>query len=42
MTFSDLVDAREIYRRGGFELMASEHMVRWGRELEWERWELAL
>ena len=42
MTFSDLVDAREIYRRGGFELMTSEHMVRWGRELEWERWELAL
>jgi GNAT superfamily N-acetyltransferase len=42
MTFSDLVDAREIYRRGGFELIASEHVVRWGRELEWERWELAL
>jgi GNAT superfamily N-acetyltransferase len=42
MTFSDLVDAREIYRRGGFELITSEHMVRWGRELEWERWELAL
>ena len=42
MTFSDLVDAREIYRRGGFALIASEHVVRWGRELEWERWELAL
>lgn len=42
MTFSDLVAAREIYRRGGFELMTSEHMVRWGRELDWERWELAL
>ena len=42
MTFSDLVDAREIYSRGGFELMGSEHVVRWGRELEWERWELAL
>ncbi len=42
MTFSDLVDAREIYRRGGFEQITSEHMVRWGRELEWERWELAL
>jgi GNAT superfamily N-acetyltransferase len=42
MTFSDLVAAREIYRRGGFELMASEQVVRWGRELEWERWELAL
>jgi GNAT superfamily N-acetyltransferase len=42
MTFSDLVTAREIYRRGGFELMTTEHIVRWGRELEWERWELAL
>ena len=42
MTFSDLGAAREIYRRGGFELMGSEHVVRWGRELHWERWELAL
>ena len=42
MTFTDLVAAREIYSRGGFELMSSEHMVRWGRELRWERWELAL
>src|SRR5262245_43711865 len=42
MTFSDLVAARQIYRRGGFELVSSEHMVRWGRELDWECWELAL
>ena len=42
MTFSDLGAAREIYRRGGFELMGSKHVVRWGRELDWERWELAL
>jgi GNAT superfamily N-acetyltransferase len=42
MTFRDLEAAREIYRRGGFELTSSEHMVRWGRELDWERWELAL
>jgi GNAT superfamily N-acetyltransferase len=42
MTFTDLVAAREIYRRGGFELKTSEHVVRWGRPLQWERWELAL
>ena len=42
MTFRDLGAARAIYRRGGFELMSSEHIVRWGRELDWERWELAL
>ena len=42
MTFRDLEAAREIYRRGGFELTSSEHMVRWGREMDWERWELAL
>ena len=42
MTFSDLVAAREIYRSAGFEPMTSEHLVRWGRELQWERWELAL
>jgi GNAT superfamily N-acetyltransferase len=41
-TFSDLVPARELYRRIGFELTSSEHVVRWGRELDWERWELAL
>jgi GNAT superfamily N-acetyltransferase len=42
VTFRELETAREIYRRGGFELTSSEHMVRWGRELDWERWELAL
>ena len=42
MTFSDLDAAREIYRRGGFQMMSSEHIARWGRELHWERWELAL
>ena len=42
LTFSDLTVARELYRRGGFELKSSEHVVRWGRELDWERWELAL
>jgi GNAT superfamily N-acetyltransferase len=42
LTFSDLVPARELYRRTGFELTSSERVVRWGRELDWERWELAL
>lgn len=42
VTFSDLVAAREIYRRAGFEMTSSEHVVRFGRELDWERWELAL
>jgi GNAT superfamily N-acetyltransferase len=42
MTFSALTVARELYRREGFEMTSSEHSVRWGRELDWERWELAL
>jgi ribosomal protein S18 acetylase RimI-like enzyme len=42
LTFSDLTAARELYRRAGFELKSKEHVVRWGRELHWERWELAL
>jgi GNAT superfamily N-acetyltransferase len=42
MTFSALTDARELYRRVGFEMTSSEHTVRWGREMDWERWELAL
>jgi GNAT superfamily N-acetyltransferase len=42
MTFSALTDARELYRRAGFEMTSSEHRVRWGREMDWERWELSL
>jgi GNAT superfamily N-acetyltransferase len=42
MTFSELEAAREIYRQGGFEMMSTEHVQRWGRKLHWERWELAL
>ena len=42
MTFSDLATARELYRREGFLMTSSEHVMRWGRELDWERWELAL
>jgi ribosomal protein S18 acetylase RimI-like enzyme len=42
VTFSDLAGARELYRRAGFRRTSSEHVIRWGRELDWERWELAL
>lgn len=42
MTFSALTDARELYLRAGFEMTSSEHTVRWGREMDWERWELRL
>jgi GNAT superfamily N-acetyltransferase len=42
LTFSDLAAAREIYSRAGFRMASSEHVFRWGRELDWERWELAL
>jgi GNAT superfamily N-acetyltransferase len=42
LTFSELIAARVLYRRAGFEMTSSEHVFRWGRELDWERWELAL
>jgi GNAT superfamily N-acetyltransferase len=42
VTFSELAAARELYRRAGFEMTSSERVLRWGRELDWERWELAL
>ena len=42
MTFSALTEARELYRSVGFRMMSTERTTRWGREMEWERWELAL
>jgi sugar phosphate isomerase/epimerase len=42
MTFSALTEARELYRSAGFEMTSSDHTVRWGRDMDWERWELAL
>jgi GNAT superfamily N-acetyltransferase len=42
VTFRDLAAARELYRRGGFELTDEQQIFRWGRALDWERWELAL
>jgi GNAT superfamily N-acetyltransferase len=41
-TFSDLSAARSLYLSVGFEKVSGEHTVRWGREMEWERYELAL
>ena len=42
VTFRELGPARELYRRAGFEMTSSERVLRWGREIDWERWELAL
>jgi len=42
MTFSALTAARELYRRTGFQMTSSDRTVRWGRPMDWERWELAL
>jgi GNAT superfamily N-acetyltransferase len=42
MTFSGLTAARDLYRRAGFEMTSTERTVRWGREMDWERWELSL
>jgi N-acetylglutamate synthase-like GNAT family acetyltransferase len=41
-TFSDLRAAGSLYRSVGFELTSSEDTVRWGRRMEWQRYELSL
>jgi GNAT superfamily N-acetyltransferase len=41
-TFSDLSAAGALYRSVGFEVASSEDVVRWGRRMEWQRYELAL
>lgn len=41
-TFSDLSAARSLYLSVGFEKVSGEHTVRWGRPMEWERYELVL
>ena len=41
-TFSGLTAAGSLYRSVGFELASSEDVVRWGRRLDWQRYELAL
>lgn len=41
-TFHDLGAARGLYQSVGFVKVSSERTVRWGREMEWERYELEL
>jgi GNAT superfamily N-acetyltransferase len=41
-TFSDLSAAGSLYRSVGFVCVSSEREVRWGRPMEWQRYELEL
>ena len=41
-TFSDLTAAGSLYRSVGFTPASTEHSVRWGREMEWQVYELEL
>jgi GNAT superfamily N-acetyltransferase len=41
-TFSELSPAIALYRSVGFERVSAERMTRWGRELDWENYELSL
>jgi predicted N-acetyltransferase YhbS len=41
-TFSGLTAAGSLYRSVGFDLASSEDVVRWGRRMDWQRYELAL
>jgi GNAT superfamily N-acetyltransferase len=41
-TFSDLTAAGALYRSVGFEPTTSERVLRWGRTMDWQRYELAL
>ena len=41
-TFSDLSAAGSLYRSVGFSVACSERSLRWGREMEWQRYELEL
>ena len=41
-TFSDLSVAGSLYRSVGFEVASAEDVVRWGRRMQWQRYELAL
>jgi ribosomal protein S18 acetylase RimI-like enzyme len=41
-TFSDLRAAGALYRSVGFEVASVEDTVRWGRRMQWQRYELAL
>ena len=41
-TFSDLSAAGSLYRSVGFVNVSTERTVRWGRRMEWQRYELEL
>jgi GNAT superfamily N-acetyltransferase len=41
-TFADLCAAARLYRSVGFEVACTEDVVRWGRRMDWQRYELAL
>ena len=41
-TFSDLRAAGSLYSSAGFEVASAEKAVRWGRRMQWQRYELAL
>lgn len=41
-TFSDLRAAGGLYRSVGFAVSSSERRLRWGRLMDWQRYELAL
>ena len=41
-TFSDLRAAGSLYRSVGFAVTSSERRHRWGRSMDWQRYELAL
>jgi GNAT superfamily N-acetyltransferase len=41
-TFSALGAAGSLYRSVGFVAVSTERSVRWGREMEWQRYELEL
>ncbi len=41
-TFSDLSAAGSLYRSVGFVNVSTERTVRWGRQMEWQRYELEL
>jgi ribosomal protein S18 acetylase RimI-like enzyme len=41
-TFSELRAAAHLYRGAGFKRVSARHQVMWGREIEFERYELEL
>jgi GNAT superfamily N-acetyltransferase len=41
-TFDDLRAAGRLYLSAGFEVASAEEVVRWGRRMVWQRYELAL